>query len=46
MSAYRRDFDKTKCMPFLIKVKKLLEKYNETRKKFSNIISNSKPVYN
>ena len=38
MSAYRRDFDKTKCMPFLIKDEKLLEKYNEIWKKVSNII--------
>ena len=29
MSAYRRYFDKTKCMPFLIKDEKFLEKYNE-----------------
>ena len=29
MSAYRRNFDKTKCMTFLIKDNKLLEKYNE-----------------
>ena len=29
MSSYRRDFDKTKCMPFLREDKKLLEKYNE-----------------
>ena len=46
-SAYRRDFDKTKCMSFLIKDKKLLEKY-EIRKKVSNIIQkefDSKPVY-
>ena len=28
MSAYRKDFDKTKCMFRLIKDKKLLEKYN------------------
>ena len=27
MSAYRRDFDKTKCMSFLIKDEKLLKKY-------------------
>ena len=33
MSAYRRDFDKTKSMSFLIKDGKLLEKYNETSKK-------------
>ena len=29
MSAYRRDFDKTKCMSFLIKDEKLLGKYNK-----------------
>ena len=29
MSAYRRDFDKTKCMYFLIKDEKLLKKYKE-----------------
>ena len=29
MSAYRRDFDKTKFMSFLMKDEKLLEKYNE-----------------
>ena len=29
MSAYRRDFDKTKYMSFLIKDANLLEKYNE-----------------
>ena len=28
-SAYRRDFDKTKCISFLINDEKLLEKYNE-----------------
>ena len=37
-SAYRRDFDKTKCMSFFIKDEKLLEKYNEIWKKVSNII--------
>ena len=41
MSAYRRDFDTTKCMSFLIKDEKLLEKYNEIWKKFD-----SNPVYN
>ena len=30
MSAYRKDFDETKYMPFLIKDDELLEKYNET----------------
>ena len=49
MSAYRRGFDKTKCMYFLIKDEKLLEKYNEIWKKVSNIIKKefeSKAVYN
>ena len=47
MSAYRKDFDKTKCMYFLIKDEKLLEKYNEIWKKVSNIIKKefgNKPV--
>ena len=49
MSAYRRDFDKTKCMSFLIKDEKLLETYCEIWKKFSNSINKefySNPVYN
>ena len=29
MSAYRRDFDETKCISHLIKDDELLEKYNE-----------------
>ena len=29
MSAYRRDFDETKCMSFLIKDDELLEKFNK-----------------
>ena len=37
-STYRRDFDKTKCMSFLMKDRKLLEKYNKIWKKYSNII--------
>ena len=48
MSAYRRDFDKTKHMSFLIKDEKLLEKYNEISKKVSNMVKkefDSKPVY-
>ena len=48
MSAYRRYFDKTKCMSFLIKDDKLLEKYNKIWKKVSNIIKeefDSNPVY-
>ena len=46
---YRRNFDKTKCMSFLIKDDKFLEKYNEIWKKVSNIIKKefgSKSVYN
>ena len=49
MSACRKDFNKTKCMPFLIKDEKLLQKYNEIWKKVGNIIKkefDSKPVYN
>ena len=38
LSAYKRNFDKTKCMSFLINDEKLLEKYNEIWKKASNII--------
>ena len=38
MSAYRKDFDKAKCMSFLIKNENLLEKYNSIWKKVSNII--------
>ena len=48
-NAYRRDFDKTKCMSFLIKDEKLLEKYNEIWKKVSKIIKkefDNNPVYN
>ena len=39
MSACRRDFDKTKIMSFLIKDKKLVEKYNEFCKKKSATLS-------
>ena len=49
MSAHRRDLDKTKCMSFLIKDEKLLEKYNEISKKVSNITKkefDSNLVYN
>ena len=37
MSAYRKRFDETKHMSFLIKDNKLLEKYNEIWDKVSNI---------
>ena len=49
MSANRRDFNKTKCMSFLIKDEKLLEKYNEIWRNVSSIIKKefgSNPVYN
>ena len=49
MSAYRKDFDETKHVSFLIKDDKLLKKYNEIWKKIKNIIKkefNSEPVYN
>ena len=49
MSAYRRDFDETKCISFFIKVDELLEKYNTILDKFSNSMKKgfySKPVYN
>ena len=37
MSVYRRDF---KCMSFLIKDEKLVEKYSEHWKRVSNMIKN------
>ena len=49
MNAYRRDFDKTKYMSFLIEDNELLEKYNEVCDKVSDIIKNgfdSDHVYN
>ena len=49
MSTNRRDFDKSKCMSFLIKDEKLLEKYNEIWRKVSSIIKkefDSNPLYN
>ena len=49
MSEYRKDFDESKCMSFLIKGEKLLEKYNEIWKKVRSIIKKefgSKPVSN
>ena len=35
---YRRDFDETKCMYFLIKEVKVFDKYNEIWGKVSNMI--------
>ena len=49
MIAYRKDFDETKYMSFLIKDDKLLKKYNKIWKKVKNSIDkdfNSDPVYN
>ena len=49
ISAYRRDFDKTKCKSFLLKDDKLLEKYNEIWEKFNYSIKRGfdrEPVYN
>ena len=38
MRAYRRDFDKTNYLPFLIKSKEFLEKYNEIWERVRNTI--------
>ena len=49
MSAYRRDFDETKYISFLIKDDELLEKYNEIWEKVKNSLKkefDSEPVYN
>ena len=45
MSAYRRDFDETKHMSFLIKDDKLSEKYNEKVSKSIKQKFDSEPVY-
>ena len=49
MSAYRRDFDETKYISFLIKDDELLEKYNRIWDKVTNSMKkgfNSKSVHN
>ena len=49
MSAFRKDFDETKYMSFLIKGDELIEKYNEVWEKVRNIIkkeADSELVYN
>ena len=49
MSAFRKGFDETKYMSFLIKGDELIEKYNEVWEKVRNIIkkeADSEPVYN
>ena len=49
MIAFRKDFDKTKYVSFLIKDDELLEKYNEIWDKVSHTVGkvyDSNPVYN
>ena len=49
MSAYRREFDETKYMSFLIKDEELFEKYNKTWEKVKNSLKkdfDSEPVDN
>ena len=49
ISAYRKRFDETKYMSFLIKDDDVLEKYNEILENVKNIIKrefDSEPVYN
>ena len=49
MSGYRKVFDETKYMRFLIKGDELLEKYNEIWEKLKNIIKKEfggEPIYN
>ena len=49
MNLYRKHFHKAKCMSFLIKNEKMLNKCNEIWRKVSNIIKKEfdrKPVYN
>ena len=49
MSAYRKDFDESKYISFLIKDDELLEKYNEIWEKVKNNLKkefDSEPVYN
>ena len=49
MTAYRKYFDETKFMSFLIKDDELIEKYNEILEKVTNGLKrelDSEPVYN
>ena len=49
MSAYRKEFDESKYISFLIKDDELLEKYNEIWEKVKNNLKkefDSEPVYN
>ena len=45
MSAYRKDFDETEYMTFLIKYDELLEKYNEIWEKVKNNIKKNLNLY-
>ena len=48
MSAYRKDFDETKYIPFLIKDDELLDKYNKILEKNKNNLKkeiDSEPIY-
>ena len=44
MFAYRRNFDETKYVPFLITVDELLEKYNKTWEKVRNSTKKKKRI--
>ena len=44
MSAYRRNFDETKYMPFLITNDELLEKYSQIWEKVKNSINKNLTV--
>ena len=49
MSTYRKDFDETRYMSFLIKDDELLQKFNEIREKVRDNLkkdSDIEPVYN
>ena len=49
MKKYKKYSDKTKCMYFIIKMKKVFEKYMRIRENISNIIKktfNSELIYN
>ena len=45
MSAYRKDFDETEYMTFLIKDDELLEKYNEIWEEVKNNIKKNLNLY-
>ena len=44
MSIHKTDFDKTRCMCFLIKEEKVFDKYNEILGKVSNVIKENLKV--